>query len=110
LFLTWTARWPKTTIDRAIVLNLDGRAVVAWPIRRVNSLRNDAVEFMTNVSDPSFYSLEIASDAGRAEGMIADPRFDAGGFRPPADDAVSLLLEEGILVSWPVLRRPVRKR
>jgi hypothetical protein len=28
--------------------------------------------------------------------MIANPRFDAGRFRPPADDAVSVLLEEGI--------------
>ncbi len=28
--------------------------------------------------------------------MIADPRFDAGRFRPPADDAVGVLLEEGI--------------
>jgi hypothetical protein len=26
--------------------------------------------------------------AGRAEGMIANPRFDAGGFRAPADDPV----------------------
>jgi hypothetical protein len=28
--------------------------------------------------------------------MIANPRFDAGGFRPPADDAVGVLLKEGI--------------
>jgi hypothetical protein len=28
--------------------------------------------------------------------MIANPRFDAGGFRPPADDAMGVLLEEGI--------------
>jgi hypothetical protein len=28
--------------------------------------------------------------------MIADARFDAGCFRPPADDAVGVLLEEGI--------------
>jgi hypothetical protein len=28
--------------------------------------------------------------------MIANLRFDAGGFRAPAYDAVSLLLEEGI--------------
>ena len=28
--------------------------------------------------------------------MIADPRLDAGGFRPPADDGVGVLLEEGI--------------
>ena len=28
--------------------------------------------------------------------MIANPRFDAGRFRAPADDAVGLLLEEGI--------------
>jgi hypothetical protein len=35
-------------------------------------------------------------DAGRAEGMIANPRFDADGFCAPADDAVGALLEEGI--------------
>src|SRR5258707_9689409 len=40
--------------------------------------------------------LQIRRDAGRAEGMIANPRFDAGRFRPPADDAVGVLLEEGI--------------
>jgi hypothetical protein len=28
--------------------------------------------------------------------MIADPRFDAGRFRAPADDAMGVLLEEGI--------------
>jgi hypothetical protein len=28
--------------------------------------------------------------------MIANPRFDAGRFRPPADDAVGVLLEKGI--------------
>jgi hypothetical protein len=28
--------------------------------------------------------------------MIANQRFDAGCFRPPADDAVGVLLEEGI--------------
>ena len=28
--------------------------------------------------------------------MIANPRFDASRFRPPADDAVGVLLEEGI--------------
>ena len=28
--------------------------------------------------------------------MIADPRLDAGRFCAPADDAVSVLLEEGI--------------
>ena len=40
--------------------------------------------------------LQVRRDAGRAEGMIADTRFDAGCFRPPADDAVGVLLEEGI--------------
>src|ERR1700740_1751887 len=40
--------------------------------------------------------LQIRRDAGRAEGMIANPRFDAGRFRAPADDAVGVLLEEGI--------------
>ena len=28
--------------------------------------------------------------------MIADPRLDGGRFRPPADDAVRVLLEKGI--------------
>ena len=28
--------------------------------------------------------------------MIANPRFDAGRFRAPTDDAVGVLLEEGI--------------
>jgi hypothetical protein len=28
--------------------------------------------------------------------MIANPRFDAGRFRTPANDAVGVLLEEGI--------------
>ena len=28
--------------------------------------------------------------------MITNPRFDAGRFRAPADDAVGVLLEEGI--------------
>jgi len=40
--------------------------------------------------------LQIGCDAGRTEGMIANPRFDAGRFRPSADNAVSVLLEEGI--------------
>jgi hypothetical protein len=40
--------------------------------------------------------LQIRRDAGRAESVIADPRFDAGRFRAPADDAVSVLLEKGI--------------
>jgi hypothetical protein len=40
--------------------------------------------------------LQIRPDAGRAEGMIANPRFDSGRFRPPADNAVGVLLEEGI--------------
>src|SRR6201987_1487544 len=40
--------------------------------------------------------LQIRRDPGRAEGMIANRRFDAGRFRPPADDAVGVLLEEGI--------------
>jgi hypothetical protein len=40
--------------------------------------------------------LQIRRDAGRAESMIANPRFHAGRFRPPADDAVGVLLEEGI--------------
>src|ERR1700757_356222 len=40
--------------------------------------------------------LQIRRNAGGAEGMIANPRFDAGRFRAPADDAVSVLLEEGV--------------
>ena len=40
--------------------------------------------------------LQIRRDPGRPEGMIANSRFIAGGFRTPADDAVGVLLEEGI--------------
>src|ERR1700736_6132241 len=40
--------------------------------------------------------LQIRRNASRAESMITNPRFDAGRFRPPADDAVGVLLEEGI--------------
>ena len=40
--------------------------------------------------------LQIRRNAGRPKGMIADPRFDAGRFRAPADDTVSVLMEEGI--------------
>src|SRR5258708_22913981 len=40
--------------------------------------------------------LQIGGDAGRAESMIANPRFDAGRFGAPADDTVGVLLEEGI--------------
>ena len=40
--------------------------------------------------------LQVRRDPDRAEGMIAYPRFDTGRFRPPADDAVGVLLEEGI--------------
>ena len=40
--------------------------------------------------------LQIRRDAGRPKGVIANPRFDAGRLRPPADDAVGVLLEEGI--------------
>jgi hypothetical protein len=40
--------------------------------------------------------LQIRRNTSRAESMIANPRFDAGRFRAPADDAVSVLLEEGI--------------
>jgi hypothetical protein len=29
--------------------------------------------------------LQIRGNAGRAEGVVADPRFDAGRFRAPGD-------------------------
>ena len=35
--------------------------------------------------------------------MIANPRFDAGRFRAPADDAMGVLLEEGIGCKVPSL-------
>src|SRR5258705_13088354 len=47
--------------------------------------------------------LQIGRDAGRPEGMIANPRFDAGRFRAPADDAMGVLLEEGIGCKLPGL-------
>src|SRR6202011_3956663 len=40
--------------------------------------------------------LQIRRNAGRTESMIANPRFDAGCFRAPADDAMGVLLEEGV--------------
>jgi hypothetical protein len=40
--------------------------------------------------------LQIRRNAGRAEGVIANARFDTGRFRAPADDSVGVLLEEGI--------------
>ena len=40
--------------------------------------------------------LQIRRDVGRAEGMIADARLDAGRLRAPADDAMGVLLGEGI--------------
>jgi hypothetical protein len=40
--------------------------------------------------------LQIRRDPGRAESMIADACLHAGRFRTPADDAVGVLLEEGI--------------
>ena len=40
--------------------------------------------------------FQIRRNAGRAEGMIADAGFDAGRFCAAADDAVGVLLEEGI--------------
>jgi len=40
--------------------------------------------------------LQIRRDAGRPESMIADARFDTGRFCAPADDAVGVLLKEGI--------------
>jgi hypothetical protein len=40
--------------------------------------------------------LQIGRNAGRTESMIANPGFDAGRFCAPADDAVGVLLEEGV--------------
>jgi hypothetical protein len=40
--------------------------------------------------------LQIRRDAGGTESVIANARFDAGGFRAPADDAVGVRLEKGI--------------
>ena len=40
--------------------------------------------------------LQIRRDPGGTKSMIADAGLDAGRFRPPADDAVGVLLEEGI--------------
>ena len=54
--------------------------------------------------------LQIRRDPGRAESMIANPRFDAGRFRAPADDAVGVLLEEGTGCKLAGLAAAVRKR
>ena len=34
--------------------------------------------------------LQVRRDTGCTEGMIANPRFDGGGFSPPADDAMGV--------------------
>jgi hypothetical protein len=52
------------------------------------------------VSDPV---LQIGGDTGRPKSMIANPRCNAGRFRAPADDAVRILLEEGIGCKLPGL-------
>ena len=55
--------------------------------------------------------FQIGGDTGRAEGMIANPRFDSGRFRAPADDTMwASCWKRGLVVSWPVLRRVLRKR
>jgi hypothetical protein len=51
---------------------------------------------VTRPNQRRFIESKTVQDFGRAEGMIADPRFDAGRFRAPANDAVSVLLEEGV--------------
>jgi hypothetical protein len=38
---------------------------------------------------------QVGGDAGGAESMIADLRLDAGGFRPPLDHAIGILLVHG---------------
>jgi hypothetical protein len=47
--------------------------------------------------------FEIRRDPGGAEGMVANPRFDTGRFRAPADDAMGVLLEEGVACKLPGL-------
>jgi hypothetical protein len=47
--------------------------------------------------------LQIRRDAGRAEGMIADARLDAGRFRPPADDAMGVLSYRLVRPSLPTV-------
>jgi hypothetical protein len=42
--------------------------------------------------------LQIDGDAGRTEGMIADPRLDTGRFRAPADDAVRKAIQDSLRV------------
>ena len=54
--------------------------------------------------------LQTGGDTGRAEAVIADPRFDPGRLRPAANDAVGVPLEEGIGFQLAGLRRAVRKR
>jgi hypothetical protein len=43
---------------------------------------------------PLFF--QVGSDTSSPEGMVANPRFDTGRFRAPADNEVSVLLEKGI--------------
>ena len=39
--------------------------------------------------------LQVGSDAGRAESMIANLRLDAGGLRPALNHAIGILLVHG---------------
>ena len=39
--------------------------------------------------------LEVGGDAGGPEGMVADAGLDAGGFGPPLNHAVGVLLPQG---------------
>jgi hypothetical protein len=54
--------------------------------------------------------LQVSGNPGRAEGMIANPCFDAGGFGAPADDAMGVLLEgvDPTVVSPAAISRRVR--
>jgi hypothetical protein len=47
--------------------------------------------------------LQVRGDAGRPEGMVSDPRLDAGAARPPLDHPVGACCHMALPVSVPVL-------
>jgi hypothetical protein len=79
---------------------LGGRSISELPaeLRRLKTRRTLLVTDRYFCTTDTFAAvLQIRRNAGRAEGVVAEAGFDAGRFRPPADDAVGVLLEEGII-------------
>ena len=76
-------------------LNFIERNLVVSPVIKLGGPRRFVVSDL--LRDFEFAAvLQIRRNAGRTEGMIANPLFDTGRFRAAADDAVGVLLKEGI--------------